>query len=160
MLLVVEPPMLCPMCVARDVPEDSRTGFCERCDSTRATERYQAKQGAEAAQRRKSWSARTGSERTDQQRGWDAERQRLHRLRERIRPREPVGDEVDPWELGNQALLIATGLRSSIKNSGPLARLDELLELIRQLAYGPHDEPKSEPEAEPWDGATPGRHVG
>jgi hypothetical protein len=107
---MAEPPLLCPMCVARDVPEDSRTGFCERCDSTRAKERYQAKRAAEAAERRKSWSART-----DQQRGWDTERQRLHRLRERIRPREPVDPDADPWEIGNQALMLAEGLRLRLR---------------------------------------------
>jgi len=34
--------------------------------------------------------------------------------------------------LGQKALRIADGLRPSIKNAGPLAKLDELIELIRQ----------------------------
>ena len=35
-------------------------------------------------------------------------------------------------------------LRPAVKNAGSLARLEELIELIRQLAYGLTEEPKPE----------------
>jgi hypothetical protein len=34
------------MCTARDVPEGSRTGFCEPCDTKRRNETYKEKQTA------------------------------------------------------------------------------------------------------------------
>jgi hypothetical protein len=144
-----DPPMLCPMCCMR---EQGSSGFCKPCMTQRTNDAYLERQTAEAGERRQGWTRRTAP-RTDQQREFDSERQRLHRLRERIKPREPVDPDSDPWELGNQALLLANGLCPSIKNAGPLAKLDELLELIRALAYGPHEptEPvKAEPAPEPW----------
>jgi hypothetical protein len=67
------------------------------------------------------------------------ERQRSHRLRERLRPRHPVSAFTDPWELANSLLLLCSNLRPGISNPKLLATLDELEEGIRQLAWGPED---------------------
>ena len=83
---------LCPMCAARDVPEDSTTGFCDRCETRRTHENYVEKNAAAMDVRRQK-----RRERTAELNAWDAERQVVHRLRKTITPRELPDPEVDPW---------------------------------------------------------------
>jgi hypothetical protein len=128
------------MCAARDVPEDSRTGFCDRCDKRRTLDKYNEKNAQQIDERRQRWSERTYPARSREQQEWDAERAHQSRLRRAIRPHEPVDPETDPWELGYRALMLAKALRPSLRNPRPLAVLAELEELIRQLSYGPDDE--------------------
>jgi len=65
------------------------------------------------------------------------ERQRTHRLRERLRPQNPASQFTDPWELANSLLILCSEIRTESTNPRLLARLDDLEEGIRQLAWGP-----------------------
>lgn len=67
------------------------------------------------------------------------ERQRFHRLRERIRPMEPPAPDSDPWEIANDALLLLSAVRLSISSPAALAKLEQAEELLRQLAWGPEE---------------------
>jgi hypothetical protein len=68
------------------------------------------------------------------------ERQRFHRLRERLRPKEPPAADSDPWEIANEALLLLAAIRPSIRNAQALAKLEQAEELVKQLAWGPESE--------------------
>jgi hypothetical protein len=59
-------------------------------------------------------------------------RQRRHRLRETVRPRE-LARSADPWEICADALRELRGVRSS-----PEAR-EAVAEALRRLAWGPDD---------------------
>jgi len=69
-----------------------------------------------------------------------AARQREHRLRERVRPMEPVSANADPWQIADQALdlLDRTRLRL-VRLKMSIDDLDEVAELCRRLAWGPQD---------------------
>ena len=60
-------------------------------------------------------------------------------------------------ELGHRILVNLGALEPSLRNAGPLARLEETMELVRQLAHGPGPiEPvqrggrRAEPEPRSW----------
>lgn len=69
------------------------------------------------------------------------ERQRRHRLRESVRPREPAGEWVDPWEVAKGALDDLHRVRQAVRsNLTARAHLDAAAEAIRILAWEPEDE--------------------
>lgn len=65
------------------------------------------------------------------------ERQRHHRLRERLRPLVARHADDDPWEMAYSCLVITATIRRGIGHPALLTKLDELDELIRQIAWGP-----------------------
>jgi hypothetical protein len=67
-----------------------------------------------------------------------AARQREHRLRERIQPKHPLAPNADPWIVADEALDCLEEIRPFLTQlRGPTDRLDQAIELIKQLAYGP-----------------------
>lgn len=99
------------------------SGFCEPCHASNIAERNQERERVESDARTRAW------------REWDRERQRHHRLIERLRPAELPTPGVDPLELGKEALRLLGQMRLD----GPRqARIREQMgELVRQLAWGP-----------------------
>jgi hypothetical protein len=69
-----------------------------------------------------------------------AARQREHRLRERVRPAEPVAPNADPWLIADEALdlLDRTRLRL-VRLKMSIDDIDQAAELLRRLAWGPED---------------------
>ena len=85
-----------------------------------------------------------------------------------IKPRELPDPEVDPWEMGRQILVTLGSLKPSLKTTTALAKLEEAMELVRQLAHGPepiepvqHGGRRSEPEprSSGWQGTWTGSKV-
>jgi hypothetical protein len=69
-----------------------------------------------------------------------AARQREHRLRERIQPKHPLAPNADPWIVADEALDCLEEIRPFLAQlRGPTDRLDQAIELIKQLAYGPEE---------------------
>jgi ParB-like chromosome segregation protein Spo0J len=67
-----------------------------------------------------------------------AARQREHRLRERIQPKHPLAPNADPWIVADEALDCLEEIRPFLAQlRGPTDRLDQAIELIKQLAWGP-----------------------
>jgi len=83
------------------------TGFCEPCTYAVRAERYRERDWLDAQARTRAW------------REWDRERQRHHRLMGRLRPAELASPEVDPLELGKEALWLLGRLR--VRGSDQLA---------------------------------------
>jgi hypothetical protein len=99
------------------------TGFCEACAAAARAERYKERDRIAYEARIRAW------------REWDRDRQRRHRLKVGLRPAELARPEVDPLELGREAL----HLLGQMHLDGPrqLAMREQLGELVRQLAWGP-----------------------
>jgi ParB-like chromosome segregation protein Spo0J len=69
-----------------------------------------------------------------------AARQREHRLRERIQPKHPLAPNADPWIVADEALDCLEEIRPFLQGmKTPTERLDQAMELIRQLAFGPEE---------------------
>lgn len=69
------------------------------------------------------------------------ERQRRHRLRETVRPTEPAGEWVDPWEVAKKALDDVHRVRQALRSQVTArAHLEDVAEAIRVLAWGPEDQ--------------------
>jgi hypothetical protein len=67
-------------------------------------------------------------------------RQRQHRLRETVRPREPAPADVDPWALRAEAVRLLGHVRRALPpTSNGRVALERAVELVRQLAWGPED---------------------
>jgi hypothetical protein len=67
-----------------------------------------------------------------------AARQRWHRLRERIKPKHPLAPNANVWIVADEALDCLEEIRPFlVQLRGPTDRLDQAIELIKQLAYGP-----------------------
>jgi hypothetical protein len=99
------------------------TGFCEVCTAATVGERYKERERVESESRIRAWRA------------WDRERQRHHRLMVKLRPTEPASPEVDPLELGRQALHLLGQMR--LHGAYQMAVREQVGELVRQLAWGP-----------------------
>jgi hypothetical protein len=99
------------------------TGFCEPCTGAELAERYRERERIESEARTRAWGE------------WDRERQRNHRLMERLRPTEPASPEIDPLELGKEALHLLD--RMHLQGAYQLAVREQVGELVRQLAWGP-----------------------
>lgn len=87
------------------------------------------------------------------------ERQRRHRLREAVRPREPAGEWVDPWEVAKEALDDLQRVRQALRAQVTArAHLDAAAEAIRVLAWGPRsaeDSRRAKPAGPVFDLTTP-----
>ena len=69
-------------------------------------------------------------------------RQREHRLRVRVEPRERPPSNADPWLLAEEALDLLDGLRRELSPVGRAVRdLEQAQELLKQLAVGPDSNP-------------------
>jgi hypothetical protein len=67
-------------------------------------------------------------------REWDRERQRHHRLMLKLGPTDPASPEVDPLELGRQALHLLGQMR--LQGPYEMGVREQVGELVRQLARG------------------------
>lgn len=65
-----------------------------------------------------------------------AERQRFHRLQEKIRPAQPVGPDSDPWQLASAILDALEALRPHVAENHA-GEIDAIAETVRQLVWGP-----------------------
>ena len=115
---------LCPRCALDEVPIDSRSGWCAACDAEARVERYAAARKAEVEARSLAWLQR-----------WDRERQRTHRLRAKLKPREVASVGTDPLQLGYEALTLVR--RLGLRSQERLGIAEQLCDLIRVLAWGP-----------------------
>ena len=78
------------------------------------------------------------AERTTRGRADVRPRQQRSRLKSALRPQTPAAPGVDPWKLGAEAVELLTDIRRAVPRTSRAAdALDEGLELVRQLAYGP-----------------------
>ncbi|HXF73111.1 MAG TPA: hypothetical protein VNO79_10935 [Actinomycetota bacterium] len=132
---------LCPAC-GRAPQTDERTGWCDACLAERRAERYLEKGREEARLRSEAWEQRA----IEARRAWDLERQRRHRLLVRVRPRRPAPPGTDPLELAAQALELLEELRGPAARAGANAHLglEQAMELVRTLAWGPELAPLSD----------------
>ena len=95
-------------------------------------EEYGLKQRAASIGRRQAWSERS-------QQTLDRDRQRVASLKRAVRPKEPASHE-DPWEIADAALQQLTKVRSVRMRPEQVARIDDVAEAIRRLAWGPSDD--------------------
>jgi hypothetical protein len=69
-----------------------------------------------------------------------AARQREHRLRERIQPKHPLAPNADPWIVADEILDCLEFIRPFLQGmKTPLERLDQAIEGVRRLAWGPEE---------------------
>jgi hypothetical protein len=67
-----------------------------------------------------------------------AARQREHRLRERIQPKHPLAPNADPWIVADEILDCLEFLRPFLQGmKTPTERLDQAVEGVKRLAWGP-----------------------
>jgi hypothetical protein len=65
-------------------------------------------------------------------------RQVRHRLIVAVRPKTQAPVGVDPWELGAEAVRALGRVRSALpRTSSRIDDLEQAIELVRQLAWGP-----------------------
>jgi len=144
---------VCPRCGKREIEPNAREGWCSACIIEDRTERYAEEDRRRAEDRRHRWGDRTllgeeerhALERLGEQPEtrpdamWAALRQQRHRLREVVRPKEPVPPEAEPWAISAGALqLLAASVKPALKsNTRARAALEEACERIRWLSWGP-----------------------
>jgi len=69
-----------------------------------------------------------------------AARQREHRLRERIQPKHPLAPNADPWIVAEEILDCLEFIRPFLQGmKTPTERLDQAIEGVRRLAWGPEE---------------------
>jgi hypothetical protein len=69
-----------------------------------------------------------------------AARQREHRLRERMKPKHALAPNADPWIVADEILDCLEFVRVHLEAIGmktPLERLDQAVEGVKRLAWGP-----------------------
>ena len=80
---------------------------------------------------------------------WDRDRQRAHRLKAKVRPKQPSDPTADPWELAHEAISELETVRLMFRARGAKAeqyeRLDLIAETLRRLAWGPTDDEPPRP---------------
>ena len=123
---------LCPNCTIREA--DTPSGFCSPCVVARTAELYAERDHVAVRLRSISWSERTTRP--------DSEfvnlRQRRHRLIAAVRPQTPAPAGTDPWLLAEQAVRALGRVRSSLpRTSSRVEDLEQAIELVRRLAWGP-----------------------
>jgi hypothetical protein len=123
-------------CVACGYRDSIDGDFCGPCREKKAVEDYLADDAPRIKRRQEGWGSWASS--ADALR----ERQRRHRLREKVQPKVPASAFDDPWELGAEAVDLLHRIRRGLPGTSPvLDSVDECAELIRQLAYGPQPAP-------------------
>lgn len=69
-----------------------------------------------------------------------AARQREHRLRERIEPKHKLAPNADPWIVADEILDCLEFIRPFLQGmKTPTERLDQAIEGVRRLAWGPEE---------------------
>ena len=111
---------ICPRCGLREVEPTAQEGFCAECIIERIRESYGDKQRSATLIRREAWSDRS-------QQSWQRERQRVHRLKELVRPREPAS-ALDPWEIAHGAINDLSRIRKVRMRAEHYERLDAIEE--------------------------------
>ena len=67
-------------------------------------------------------------------------RQQRSRLRRIVQPHEPAPADADPWLLAEQAVRALGRVRSALpRTSSRVADLEQAVEIVRRLAWGPQD---------------------
>ncbi len=131
--------------------EQGPSGFCDPCYAEHGVERFTARDAAAITERRDRWASWTDRSelKVPDTPHLLRERQRRSRLLRRVRPKEPPPPGADPFELAQAALtLLHTRIRPSVVRAQPgsaspgVIALQEIEEIIRQLAWGPHPLPR------------------
>jgi hypothetical protein len=135
--------IICPACGRNEI--DTPSGFCSTCVVARASANYAANDRSLRDERSREWRVRTTDTTAVR---WDALRQQRRRQIRRVRPLRPAAS-LDPWTLAIDALSICR----RVAHSRPASRseLDEVMEVIRRLAWGPDD-------GEVWIEKSPPKH--
>ena len=125
---------LCPSCTRREI--DTPSGLCAPCVVARTAELYAERDRSAVQVRLIAWSKRTTRP--------DVEvvklRQQRSRLRRIVQPHEPAPADVDPWVLAEQAVRALGRVRSSLpRTSSRVEDLEQAIEIVRRLAWGPDD---------------------
>jgi hypothetical protein len=117
----------------------------------RTVQAYMEADGLDIKKRRERWGSWTNS--AEHMR----ERQRRHRLRTETKPHEFADKFTDPLELAHVALRKLVRIRRAIPATSPVHdEVEEVSELIRQLAHGPQEGPSRPALPEPaFDLTTP-----
>jgi hypothetical protein len=125
---------LCPSCALREV--DTVSGFCAPCVVERVAANYAAADRRAVNIRVESWSTRTTRPDVEIVR---LRQQRSH-LRRIVQPHEPAPADVDPWVHAEQAVRALGRVRSALpRTSARVEDLEQAIELVRRLAWGPDD---------------------
>jgi len=92
----------------------------------------------EELQRQAAWgrpqAPRRGSKRSLRA-DWVRDRQRVRRLKTRLKPTEPASSE-DPWQIADTALRELSHIRHVRMRAEQHARLNVIAEALRRLAWG------------------------
>jgi hypothetical protein len=131
--MVAGVPDLCPACGRREI--DTPSGVCTPCALERMAEAYAAEDRRRAVERTALWMERTGEPQAAIRP--DALRQIRRQLRLTVQPRTPPPATADPWVLGAEAIHLLTRVKVTARSTKLRRRLDDAIELIRQLAWGP-----------------------
>ena len=126
---------ICPRCGYRAI--STSDGWCAECSSERLVEAYDAKDRERVEQRRLKWRTRTRA--LSDAAPATRERQRSHRLRVAITPKEPPHPSIDPWEIGFAGLQALNRVEKSMTGTRAREALESARECMKQLASGPAD---------------------
>ena len=139
---------LCPRCGMReqkpppDDPHATDSGFCRECELDHALERRHKRDTEELRARNAGWERQTSTA----VHALENERSNAYRMRKRLKPRTPVRRGTDPWLIGDEAIRILTNLRQRARLAADWkAELDNAMECVRQLAWGPGPAPAPAP---------------
>jgi len=122
----------------------SRAG-CVQCRQRRTIALYEDEQLEATRKRSNIWARRT-----DEARQWDVARQRAHRLARDAKPRRPASPNADPWEICQEAVERCRRVRQALgANFNAREHLDEIEEVLRQLAWGPSEDSSSTQSTDP-----------
>lgn len=121
---------LCPGCSYR--LQEPESGLCKHCEGERVRSAYIERELAEVSGRRRVWSTWASSSRENLR-----DRQRRHRLKDRIRPRRAPPRQADPLVLGAEAIASLVKVKRVVASAEMREQIEEAIERIRWLASGP-----------------------
>lgn len=116
---------LCTGCAIRY--QNPKTGLCDECNDDHLRIR----------------AAEADAERSENRKAWWRDKQRKHRDHEKLQPAEPLSDDADPLLVGSRAIEMLFRVRRSISNATQVAMLDEAIEIVKQLGWGPEEAQES-----------------
>jgi hypothetical protein len=115
----------------------SGAGLCSPCVVERVAANYAPVDRRAVSIRVESWSTRTTRPDVDLAQRLRQQRSRLRRI---VQPHEPAPVDVDPWVLADQAVRALGRVRSALpRTSARVEDLEQAIELVRRLAWGPDD---------------------
>lgn len=79
-------------------------------------------------------------DRGDKRRAWWRDKQRKHRDAERLRPLELLDEGADPLRVGAEVVDVLLRLKGSSHDARTTALIDQAIESVKQLAWGPEPE--------------------